>query len=61
MGTQGRDLNSLIPDLRDFSLDQLAKLGDTELGDSVLARSIAQYRKRLKESGVPLSSFQARI
>jgi FXSXX-COOH protein len=51
-----QELNSVIPDLRDLPLDRLA-----ELGDSVLANSIALYRQRLKETGVPLSSFQARI
>ena len=30
-------------------------------GASPLARSIALYRERLKENGVPLSSFNARI
>lgn len=49
-------LKTVIPDLRDLSLDQLAELGDTPL-----ARLIALYRKRLKETGVTLSSFQARI
>jgi FXSXX-COOH protein len=49
-------LESVIPDLRDLPLDRLA-----ELGDSVLGRSIALYRQRLKDNGVPLSSFQARI
>ena len=56
MTLQQQATNSVIPDLRDLSLEQLA-----ELGDSVLAHSIAQYRQRLKETGVPLSSFQARI
>ncbi len=50
------ELKSVIPDLRDLPLEHLA-----ELGDSVLAHSIALYRQRLKETGVPLSSFQARI
>lgn len=56
MGSQQQELNSAIPDLRDLSLERLA-----ELGESVLARSIATYRQRLAETGVPLSSFQARI
>jgi hypothetical protein len=51
-----QELNSVIPDLRDLSLEQLA-----ELGDSALANSIKLYRQRLKETGVPLSSFNARI
>jgi FXSXX-COOH protein len=56
MSLQKQELNSAIPDLRELSLERLA-----ELGDSVLARSIALYRQRLKETGVPLSAFQARI
>jgi hypothetical protein len=51
-----QELNSVIPELHDLSLERLS-----ELGDSVLAHSIALYRQRLKETGVPLSSFQARI
>jgi hypothetical protein len=38
-----------VPDLTDFSLDRLA-----ELGASPLVHSIALYRERLKENGVPL-------
>lgn len=45
-----------VPDLREFPLDRLAELGGTPL-----AHSIALYRERLKENGVPLSSFNARI
>ena len=45
-----------IPDLTDIPVDRLAKLGS-----SALAHSIALYRQRLKENGIPLSSFQARI
>ena len=56
MGLQKQELNSVIPDLRDLSLERLA-----ELGDSVLAHSIVLYRQRLLETGVPLSSFTARI
>lgn len=56
MSQQCQELNSVIPDLRELSLEQLA-----ELGDSVLAHSIALYRQRLRETGVPLSSFNARI
>jgi hypothetical protein len=55
MGQQ-HDLNSVIPDLQELSLERLA-----ELGDSVLAHSIALYRQRLRETGLPLSSFTARI
>jgi FXSXX-COOH protein len=51
-----QELNSAIPDLRDLPLERLA-----ELGDSVLANSIALYRQRLSETGVPLNSFTARI
>lgn len=56
MSLQRQELNSAIPDLREIPLERLA-----ELGDSVLAHSIALYRQRLKETGVPLSSFNARI
>ncbi len=56
MSVQKQELSSVIPDLRQLSLERLA-----ELGDSVLAHSIALYRQRLRETGVPLSSFQARI
>jgi FXSXX-COOH protein len=56
MSPQQSELNSVIPDLRELPLERLA-----ELGDSVLAQSIALYRQRLKETGVPLSSFNARI
>ncbi|MGH3281612.1 MAG: hypothetical protein ACRDNW_21085 [Trebonia sp.] len=56
MSLQRQELNSVIPDLREIPLEQL-----TELGDSVLAQSIALYRQRLKDTGVPLSSFNARI
>jgi FXSXX-COOH protein len=57
MSLQKQELNSAIPDLRELSLERLAELG----GDSVLAHSIALYRQRLEETGVPLSAFQARI
>lgn len=50
------DLKTAIPDLRDVPLDKLADLGDTPL-----AHSIALYRERLREGGVPLSSFNGRI
>lgn len=56
MSMQEKELSSMIPDLRDLSLERLA-----ELGDSVLAHSIALYRQRLKETGVPLSSFNSSI
>jgi hypothetical protein len=51
-----KTLVTTIPDLRDFTLDRLAELGATPL-----AHSIALYRERLKENGIPLSSFNARI
>jgi FXSXX-COOH protein len=51
-----QQLNSVIPDLRDVSLEHLA-----QLGDSVLAHSIALYRQRLQETGLPLSSFSSAI
>lgn len=56
MSPQQQELISVIPDLRDLPLDRLA-----ELGDSVLAQSVALYRQRLKETGVPLSSFNSSI
>ena len=45
-----------IPDLRDRSLDEIA-----EDGTGALAHAVALYRERLRETGVTLSSFQARI
>ena len=56
MNSPKQDLKTLIPDLRDIPVDRLA-----ELGSSALAHSIALYREQLRENGVPLSSFQARI
>jgi hypothetical protein len=56
MTSQEKDINTAIPDLSDIPVDRLATLGS-----SVLANSIALYRERLKENGIPLSSFQARI
>jgi hypothetical protein len=53
---QDQALNTAIPDLRDLPLDLLEDLGGT-----ALAHSIALYRERLRENGMPLSSFQARI
>lgn len=55
MSLQQQELDSVIPDLRELLLERLA-----EPGDSVLTGSIALYRQRLKETGVPLSSFIAR-
>jgi FXSXX-COOH protein len=49
-------LVSAIPDLRDVPLDRLA-----ELGDSVLANSIALYRQRLLDTGVPVYRFNSGI
>jgi len=54
--TGPQDITTVIPDLNDVPADRLAELGGT-----ALAHSIAAYRDRLKESGIPLSSFQARI
>lgn len=54
--TLKQDLETAIPDLRDLPLDRLA-----ELGGSALAHSIALYRQRLDETGVPLSSFNSMI
>ena len=56
MITQQQNGTPAIPDLRDLPLDKLAELGGTPL-----AHSIALYRERLKENGIPLSSFNARI
>lgn len=53
---QTQELGSGIPDLREVSLERLA-----ELGDSVLAHSIALYRQRLRGNGLPLSSFNSSI
>jgi hypothetical protein len=56
MTSQQQAQKTLIPDLRDTRLDRLA-----ELASPVLAHSIALYRERLRDNGVPLSSFQAKI
>jgi hypothetical protein len=56
MTSPEKTIVTTVPDLRDFPLEQLA-----ELGVSPLAHSIALYRERLKENGLPLSSFNARI
>jgi hypothetical protein len=56
MTSQEKKIVTAVPDLRDFPLDRLA-----ELGTSPLAHSLALYRERLKENGIPLSSFNARI
>ena len=56
MTSQEQGIKTVIPDLRNIPLDRLA-----ELGASSLALSIVLYRERLKENGVPLSSFNARI
>lgn len=49
-------VKTAIPDLTDVALDKIA-----DDGTNVLAQSIALYRERLKQNGVPLSSFNARI
>ena len=56
MTLQDEDLESVLPDLRDLPLEQLA-----ELGGSALAHSIELYCQRLKENGLPFYSFNARI
>src|SRR5215472_2668568 len=56
MTSPEKKMVTAVPDLREFPLDRLA-----ELGASPLAHSIALYRERLKENGIPLSSFNARI
>jgi FXSXX-COOH protein len=50
------DLSSTIPDLRHVRLDRLA-----ELGDSVLANSIALYLQRLEDNGTPVYRFNSGI
>jgi hypothetical protein len=56
MATPPQDMKTVIPDLRNVTLDRLAELGATPL-----AHAVALYRERLKKNGVPLSSFNARI
>jgi hypothetical protein len=56
MATPEKEIETVIPDLGDIPVNRLA-----ELGSSALAHSIALYRERLRENGIPLSSFQARI
>ena len=56
MTTEDPAITTDIPDLSQIPVDRLS-----ELGGSPLARSIEMYRERLKEQGIPLSSFQARI
>jgi hypothetical protein len=51
-----QEINSAIPDLRELPLDRLA-----ELGDSVLAHSIATYRQRIKGNEILLNSFNSGI
>lgn len=50
---QPGDLETAIPDLRDIPVDRIPS--------GALRDAIAAYRERLKASGMPLSSFQARI
>jgi FXSXX-COOH protein len=56
MTVQNQELRSVDPDLLDVPLYELA-----ELGDSVLAHSLALYRQRLDENGVLLSAFESVI
>jgi FXSXX-COOH protein len=56
MSLQSQELNSVLPDLRELSLERLA-----ELGDSVLAHSLSLYRERLKETGMPLNAFSSSV
>jgi hypothetical protein len=56
MPTQAKDIETVIPDLRNIPLDRRA-----ELGSSALAQTIDRYREWLRENGIPLSSFQVRI
>ena len=59
MTSQEQAIKTLIPDLRDIPVDQLADMANAQ--NSPLARSIALHQERIKENGVPLSSFQAWI
>ena len=53
-------IDTAIPDLSGVSLEELtAEL--TVNGCGVLARAVAEYRRRLEQDGVPLSSFNAGI
>ena len=54
--TEDPGTETAIPDLTATSLDNLAEDGGT-----VLAEAVRLYRPRLREGGVPLSSFNARI
>ena len=56
MSVREQELRSVLPDLREIPLDQLA-----ELGDSALGRSLALYRERLEQNGLVLSNFSANI
>ena len=49
-------LESVIPDLREISLDSLV-----EMDDSVLANSIALYRQRLQSDGVTVYRFTSSV
>ena len=56
MATPPQNMKTAILDLKNIPLDQLE-----ELGASPLAHAVALYRERLKNNGVPLSSFNARV
>jgi FXSXX-COOH protein len=56
MSAQPHELDGVLPDLRDLSLERLAELGETALGNS-----IAEARERSMENGAPLNSFSASI
>jgi hypothetical protein len=56
MSLQEEELNSVIPDLRGIPLDRLSDMDDT-----VLDHSIDFYRRRIQETGMPLSSFNSSI
>jgi hypothetical protein len=53
---EAKALETAIPDLAAIPLEQI-----DELGGNVLARSIETYRERLRQGGVPISSFNAGI
>ena len=55
MSTTEPSIPTLIPDLRDIPADRLAEVSPA------LADAIRTYRERLKEAGMPPSSFNSRI
>lgn len=56
MTSKQQPVEPIIPDLRNISLETLAKLDD-----SVLANSIALYLQRLEQTGPQVNSFTSNI